>query len=141
MERMGQELRERQPGGFLVAQHLAHMMLIQALRLPLADGLKGGVRWFSPWRIEGLVGRSTPSHADPAVLDVAQSWRRGPGMSRSSFAQRFGGEGWGGPAGVTDALAHAVGRGQTYPFRRSVSVIALSLGYESESAFGAAFKG
>jgi hypothetical protein len=30
LERMMQELRERQPGGFLVAQHLAYMMLVQA---------------------------------------------------------------------------------------------------------------
>ena len=27
-----QELREPQPGSFLVLQHLAHMMLVQALR-------------------------------------------------------------------------------------------------------------
>jgi len=30
LERMRQELREPQPGGFLVAQHLATMMLVQA---------------------------------------------------------------------------------------------------------------
>ena len=45
LERMRQELREPQPGGFLVAQHLATMMLVQALRLHLAEGLKGGVGW------------------------------------------------------------------------------------------------
>lgn len=28
LERMMQELREPQPGGFLVAQHLAYMMLV-----------------------------------------------------------------------------------------------------------------
>jgi hypothetical protein len=33
LERMRQELRDRQPGGFLVAQQLAYMMLVQALRL------------------------------------------------------------------------------------------------------------
>ncbi len=38
LERMMQELREPQPGGFLVAQHLAYMMLVQALRLHLAEG-------------------------------------------------------------------------------------------------------
>jgi hypothetical protein len=42
---MTQELREPQPGGFLVAQHLAHMMLVQALRLHLAEGLSGGIGW------------------------------------------------------------------------------------------------
>jgi hypothetical protein len=30
LERMMQELREQQPGGFLVIQHLAHMMLVHA---------------------------------------------------------------------------------------------------------------
>jgi AraC-like DNA-binding protein len=39
LERMMQELREPQPGGDLVAQHLAWMMLIQSLRLHLAEGL------------------------------------------------------------------------------------------------------
>src|SRR5208283_1173371 len=45
MERMMQELREPQPGSFLVVQHLAHMMLVQALRAHLAEGLRGGVGW------------------------------------------------------------------------------------------------
>ena len=37
VERMMQELRERQAGADLVAQHLAHMMLVQALRLHLSE--------------------------------------------------------------------------------------------------------
>ena len=43
LDRMMQELREPQPGGFLIAEHLAYMMLVQALRLYLAEGLRGGV--------------------------------------------------------------------------------------------------
>ena len=38
LERMREELRDPQPGGSLIAQQLAYMMLIQALRLHLADG-------------------------------------------------------------------------------------------------------
>lgn len=45
LERMSQELREPQPGGILVAQQLAYMLLVQALRLHLAEGLSGGVGW------------------------------------------------------------------------------------------------
>ena len=37
LERMRQELLDPQPGGSLVAQHIAHMMLVQALRLHLAE--------------------------------------------------------------------------------------------------------
>ncbi|MGI4828162.1 MAG: cupin domain-containing protein, partial [Janthinobacterium lividum] len=36
LERMREELRDPQPGGSLIAQQLAYMMLIQALRLHLA---------------------------------------------------------------------------------------------------------
>jgi hypothetical protein len=43
LERMMQELREPQPGSSLVAEHLAYMMLVQAL-LHLAEGLRGGWR-------------------------------------------------------------------------------------------------
>ena len=42
---MTQELRERQPGGFPVAEHLARMMLVHTLRLHLSEGLRGGVGW------------------------------------------------------------------------------------------------
>jgi hypothetical protein len=38
-----EELRDPQPGGFLVAQQLAYLILVQALRLHLAEGLKGSV--------------------------------------------------------------------------------------------------
>ena len=38
IERLMEELREPQPGGGLIAQHLAHTMLLQALRLHLSDG-------------------------------------------------------------------------------------------------------
>ena len=50
LERMMQELREPQPGGFLVAEHLAHMMLVQALRLHLAEGSAGGWDGCLPWQ-------------------------------------------------------------------------------------------
>jgi hypothetical protein len=38
IERMMAELREPQPGSFLVLQHLAHLLLVQALRAHLAGG-------------------------------------------------------------------------------------------------------
>jgi AraC-like DNA-binding protein len=37
LERMNEELRDPQPGGSLIAQQLAYMMLVQALRLHLAE--------------------------------------------------------------------------------------------------------
>ena len=45
VERMMQELREPQPGGLLIAQHLAQLMQVQAQRLHLDEGARGGVGW------------------------------------------------------------------------------------------------
>ncbi len=52
LERMMQELREPKPGGSLIAQHLASMILVQALRLHLAEGPRGGVGWLFAWLIK-----------------------------------------------------------------------------------------
>ncbi len=50
VERMMQELRDPQPGGFLVAQQLASMILVQALRLHLAGESGNGVGWLFAWQ-------------------------------------------------------------------------------------------
>src|SRR5580704_19682772 len=42
VDQMMDELREPRPGNSLVIEHLAHMMLVQALRLHMADGPKRG---------------------------------------------------------------------------------------------------
>jgi hypothetical protein len=46
VELMMKELREGQPSNALVAEHLAHPMLVQALRVHLDGGAGGGVGWF-----------------------------------------------------------------------------------------------
>ena len=72
MERMMQELREPQPGSFLVVQHLAHMLLVQALRAHLAGGLRGGVGWlFAPGRRADRPGHQRPARRPCPSLDLA----------------------------------------------------------------------
>jgi len=63
------ELREPQPGGFLVSQQLAYMILIQALRLHLAEGLRGGVGWLFALADKQMSAAINAMHGDPA-----QSW-------------------------------------------------------------------
>jgi AraC-like DNA-binding protein len=140
MERMRQELRDPQPGGFLVAQHLAHMMLVQALRLHLAEGMKGGVGWLFALADKQMSAAIGAMHADPAHRWTLQELAAQAGMSRSTFAQKFKETVGNAPMDYLtrwrmllagDRLAHS---------DESVSAIALSLGYESESAFSTAFK-
>ena len=45
IKRIMQELREAQPGGLLVAQHLAHLMSLQALRIFMNEDRAGSVGW------------------------------------------------------------------------------------------------
>jgi hypothetical protein len=65
LERMRQELREPQRGGFLVAQNLAYRMLIQALRLHLAGGLEGGVGWLFALADRQMSAAINAMHDDP----------------------------------------------------------------------------
>ena len=140
VERMMQELRERQPGGFLVIQHLAHMMLVQALRAHLAEGLKGGVGWLFALADKQMGAAISAMHDAPAHRWTLQELAERAGMSRSTFALKFKETVGASPMDYLtrwrmllagDRLAHS---------SDPISVIALSLGYESESAFSTAFK-
>lgn len=140
MDRMRRELREPQPGGFLVAQQLATMMLVQALRLHLAEGPGGGVGWLFALADRQMAAAIGAMHADPAHRWTLQELAALAGMSRTSFAVKFKETVGAAPMDYLarwrmlragDRLAHS---------RDPISVIALSLGYESESAFSTAFK-
>src|SRR6202790_100228 len=89
LERMMQELREPQPGGFLVAQQLAYMILVQALRLHLAEGLRGGVGWLFALADKQMSAAINAMHDDPAHRWTLQELAERAGMSRSIFALRF----------------------------------------------------
>ena len=110
VERMMQELRERQPGGFLVVQHLAHMMLVQALRLHLAEGLRGGVGWLFALADKQMGAAINAMHDDPAHRWTLQALAERAGMSRSTFALKFKADGRDVAHGLPDALANAAGR-------------------------------
>jgi AraC-like DNA-binding protein len=140
LERMMQELREKQPGGDLIAQDLAHMMLVHALRAHLAEGPGQGMGWFFALADQQLGLAITAMHADPARRWTLRDLGKQAGMSRSVFALRFKEV-----VGETpmqyltrwrmllacDRLEHA---------GDPVAIIAEALGYESESAFSTAFK-
>ena len=140
LERMMKILRDPQPGGFLLGQYLAHMMLVEALRLYMAEKVKGGVGWFSALADKQMNAAITAMHEDPGYRWSLQKLAERAGMSRSVFALRFK-EKIGTSAMVyltrwrmlraADQLAHS---------SDSVLAIAQSFGYESESAFGLAFK-
>jgi len=140
LQRMMQELRERQPGSFLVAQHLAYMMLVQALRLHLAEGLRGGVGWLFALADKQMSAAINSMHDDPAHRWTLQELAERAGMSRSTFALKFKQTVGALPMEYLTRWRMLLAGDRLANSSNPISVIALSLGYESESAFSTAFK-
>jgi AraC-like DNA-binding protein len=140
LERMRQELRDAQPGGFLVAQQLATIMLVQALRLHLTDATRGDVGWLFALADRQMSAAITAMHHEPARRWTLQTLAERVGMSRTAFAVKFK-ETVG--LSVMDYLTRwrmMLAGDRLETSGDSISVIARSLGYESESAFSTAFK-
>lgn len=140
IDRMMQELRDEQPGSTLMAQQLAYTMLIQALRLHLAEGMRGGVGWLFALADRQMSASIRAMHADPAHRWTLQKLAEHAGMSRSVFALRFKEKVGLSPMEYLTRWRMMLAADRLMHSGDAVSAIALSLGYESESAFSTAFK-
>lgn len=140
LERMGQELREARPGALLVVRHLAHMMLVQALRLHLAHGPRGGVGWLFALADEQMSTVINALHEDPAQRWTLQKMAERAAMSRSIFALKFRQTVGTSPMEYLTRWRMLLAGDRLQNSTDPISVIALSLSYESESAFSKAFK-
>ena len=140
VERMMQELREGQPGGFLIAQDLAHMVLVYVLRVHLAQGLDQGTGWFFALAHKPLNRAITAMHADPARRWTLRELAEQAGMSRSIFALRFKEVVGEAPMQYLSRWRMLLACDRLEHASDPISRIAEALGYESESAFSTAFK-
>ena len=140
LDRMRQEIREERPGAVLVVQQLAYMMLVQALRLHLTEGLRGGVGWLFALANQQMNAAITSMHDDPAHRWTLQELAERAGMSRSIFALKFKELVGTSPLEYLTRWRMMLAGDRLRNTGDPVSIIALSLGYESESAFSKAFK-
>jgi AraC-like DNA-binding protein len=140
IDRLMRELREPQPGSALIAEHLAQALLIEALRLHLAEHSHHSTGWLFALADRQMRAVIAAMHAEPGRKWTLEALARVAGMSRSSFAVRFK-ETVGEPA--MDYLTRwrmLVASDRLANGGMSIAVVAPTVGYESESAFGAAFK-
>ena len=140
LDRLTAEVRGPQPGGKLVAGHLAHIMLVQVLR-PYLDGEhQPAVGWFHALT-DPKIGKALGAiHADPA-----RQWSLGvlasiAGMSRTAFAERFRFRVGESPMHYLTRWRMLIVGDRLRATQDKLAVIAAALGYESESAFSTAFK-
>lgn len=140
LERMGEELRNPQPGGFLVAQQLAYIMLVQGLRLHLAAGSRAKSGWLAALSDKQMSEAISSMHDEPAhdwtVAELAQRVH----MSRSSFALKFKDALGMSPMEYLTRWRMLLAEDRIASTGDSVSTISGSLGYESASAFTQVFK-
>lgn len=140
IERLMQELREPQPGGELLAGHIAQMLLIQALRLFLADGSEQGIGWLFALADRHIGAALVVLHADPGYRWTLLALAQHAGLSRSSFAKRFKATVGEAPMEYLTSWRMQLAADRLVRRQESVASIAYALGYESESAFSVAFK-
>lgn len=134
------ELELSLPGGALMADHLAQIMLLQVTRLWLGSGEEKHTGWLGALADPRLVRVMGAKHGNPARRWTLAELAGLAGMSRTIFAGRFRDvvrqtpldylTGWRMRL-ATDRLQHS---------DESIASIGLAVGYESESAFSAAFR-
>lgn len=140
INRMREEMRSSRPGGHLIAQHLAHMMLVQALRLHLAEQETMDVGWFAALADSQIGASIAAIHAEPARRWTLRDLAKQVGMSRSVFAQRFKEKLGEPPIDYVTRWRMLLAVQRLENSNDSISAIAPDLGYESEGAFSTAFK-
>jgi AraC-like DNA-binding protein len=116
------------------------MMLIEVLRLHITDKRTDGIGWLFALANRQLSAAIAAMHERPGHRWTVQALAERAGMSRSAFALRFK-EQVG--TSVMEYLIRwrmLLAADRLVSSSDAVSSIALSLGYESESAFGFAFK-
>ncbi len=140
IERMMVEMREGWPGASLAAHHLAHFMLLQALRLHLSGRTGDEIGWFYALADPQLGAAISTMHADPAHRWTLDTLASCAGMSRSTFAQRFREKVGETPIAYLTRWRMMLATERLTDGRGSIAQIAQALGYESENAFNTAFK-
>lgn len=140
LDRMRRELVQARPGANLLLQTLAHLMLVEALRIYLEQESGRGVGWLFALGDPKIAPAITAIHAKPGERWTLPLLARSAGMSRSKFAQRFKAVcGWP-PIDYLKRWRMMLACDRLIAGRETTTAIALSLGYESEAAFSTAFK-
>lgn len=140
LERFSGELHENHYGRSLMAEHYAHIMLVEVLRVHLASIKGQDLGWFSALADKQLGAAIMAIHDRLAYPWSVEEMAKTSNMSRSAFSQRFKDV-----IGITPIeyltrwrMCQACDRLKMN--KESIAAIAFSLGYQSESAFSTAFK-
>jgi AraC-like DNA-binding protein len=141
VERMRQELREPQPGGFIVAQQLATLVLVQALRLQLTDAhRRDEAGWLFALADKRMRAVINAMHDAPGRRWTLATLASQAAMSRTTFALRFKELVGLSPMDYLTRWRMTLAADRLTQSHDTLSDISAALGYESEKSFSTAFK-
>ncbi|SFP83064.1 AraC family transcriptional regulator [Variovorax sp. 770b2] len=139
LDLLGWETAEMRPGSSIARTNLAALVLVQALRVHLANAPQP----------EGWLGAMADARIGAALsqmhADIAQPWTverlaQSAGMSRTAFAVRFKALTGSTPLDYLGGWRMTVARNALRHGEEGIARIAERVGYQSETAFSAAFK-
>lgn len=139
LDLLGWETAELRPGASIARTNLAALVLVQALRVHLANAPQP----------EGWLGAMADARIGEALSrmhgDIAKPWTverlaQTAGMSRTAFAVRFKALTGSTPLDYLGGWRMTVARNALRHSDEGIARIAERIGYQSETAFSAAFK-
>jgi len=139
VDHMSEELRKPRPGGALIIQQLAQMLLVQVLRAHL-EHAPTGVGWLSALADERLARAIGLIHENPGRAWTVEQLASAAGMSRTAFAVHFRRRSGQTPMEYLTRWRMLLADDRLRHSRESIAAVALSVGYSSESAFSTAYK-
>jgi AraC-like DNA-binding protein len=140
IEQMIAETSHSGPGTALAAHHLAHLILLQALRLFLSKDTETRTGVLFAMSDKRLAKAIEAMHSEPGHSWTLPELAVHAGLSRSAFAQRFCERTGETPIAYLTRWRMLLATERLQCGTERLGEIANSLGYESENAFSTAFK-
>ncbi|MFD5139388.1 cupin domain-containing protein [Streptomyces sp. NPDC058378] len=140
LARIDEELRRRQMGSTLVAEHLAVVMLVHVLRLHLARDPDAVSGWPAGLADPAVAAALTSMHARPEHRWTVAELARAGAVSRSTLAARFRDTVGCGPLDYLTRWRVELASRHLREDTGTIATIARAVGYGSESALSTAFK-
>ncbi|MGX0975841.1 AraC-like DNA-binding protein [Roseovarius sp. MBR-51] len=140
VNRIARELRVPEPGSALTIAHLAHLILVQALRAFLVQESSGVTGWLAALSDLNISRAVAAIHAEPARSWTVAGLATEAGLSRTTFAERFRQITGQTPLGYLTQWRMLLAMDRLLVPDAVLVRIASDVGYSSESAFAAAFK-
>lgn len=140
IEHMIGELQRGEPGSAMVVEHLALITLIKTLRFHLSEVAHARRGWLYALADQRLGKAIAAMHAAPSSRWSVASLAGVCAMSRTAFAIRFKAKVGMTPMDYLLQLRMLMAARRLLESDARVAVVAQEAGYDSESAFNAAFK-